>query len=137
MHRIKIYKEYKGVMIFQDYNVADDEQVYIGNGQGCGTFWFRDIKEAKKFIDKYRDKMKIWDTGVIRGLIPEKLCRNCKCHYSYQTPKWYKAKERNCQEFKEQLKNQIRYPSGASTLEKDKKTGKVKKVDFLAKLLSL
>ena len=137
MDRIKTYREYKGVPIFKDYSVADNEQVYIGNGQGCSTFWFRDIEEAKKFINKYRSKIKIWDTRIIGGLIPEKLCRNCKCHYSYQTPKWYKAKERNCREFKEQLKNQIRYPSGASTLEKDKKTGEVRKVDFLAKLLSL
>ena len=137
MDRIKTYKPYLGVMIFRDYNIADDEQVYIGNGQGCGTFWFRNIKEAKKFIKKYREKIRITDLEVVQGLIPEKLCRNCKCHYSYQTPEWYKAKERNCREFKEQLKNQIRYPSGASTLEKDKKTGEVKKVDFLAKLLSL
>jgi len=29
------------------------------------------------------------------------------------------------------------FPSGAYTLEKDKRTGKIKKVDFLEKLLSL
>ena len=54
--RIKEYKPYKGVAIFRDYNVYG-EQVYIGNGQGCDTFWFRSVDEAKKFIDYFRDKI--------------------------------------------------------------------------------
>lgn len=107
MDRIKTYKEYKGVLISKDYNIADNEQVYIGNGQGCSTFWFKDIEEARKFIDKYKSKIEVWDTRIIGGLIPKKLCLNCKCHYSYQTKKWYKAKDFNCRAFKEELKKQI------------------------------
>ena len=38
---------------------------------------------------------------------------------------------------KRKIKEAKRFPSGAYTLEKDKKTGKIKKVDFLEKLLSL
>ena len=35
---VRYYGTYKGVPIFRDYNVADNKQVYIGNGQGCDTF---------------------------------------------------------------------------------------------------
>jgi len=44
--KIKEYKPYKGIMIFRDFNVVDGEQFYIGNGQGCGTFWFKNISSS-------------------------------------------------------------------------------------------
>ena len=106
VHKIRVYKEYKGVPIFRDYNVVDEEQVYIGNGIGCHTFWFRNVREARKFIDKYRDRMVVTENGSVRGLIPRELCENCKNHYSYGTKEWKNANENNCFTFKEQLKKE-------------------------------
>ena len=42
----------------------------------------------------------------------------------------------NCEKYQARKETE-RFPSGAYTLVKDKKTGKIKKVDFLEKLLSL
>jgi len=104
VHKIRCYGEYKGVPIFRDYSVVDEEQVYIGNGQGCRTFWFKNVREAKKFIDKYRDRMIVTESGSVTGLIPKELCENCKNHYRYGTKEWENAKENNCFTFKKQLK---------------------------------
>ena len=106
-HHIRIYKPYKEVPIFRDLNVVDGEQVYIGNGQNCGTFWFKNIWGARKFIDIYRDRITLTSIGGVRGLIPKELCENCKGHYSYGTPEWKKAKYRNCTEFKKHMKEAI------------------------------
>lgn len=103
-HNIRDWGAHEGVPISQDYNVADGEQVYIGNGQGCGTFWFRDTQEAKRFIDAYRERIKVTDLGCVTGLIPKALCEGCRGHYSHGTPKWKRAKDWNCHGFKEQLK---------------------------------
>lgn len=100
--RIKTYPDYKGVMISKDYNVYG-ENVYIGNGQGCATFWFKDAEEARKFIDCYRDKIKVNEGGGV-NIIPPELCQKCKCHYSYLTPAWKKAKDRVCTNYKRELK---------------------------------
>ena len=108
MNRIRHYKKYKGVPIYRDL-YARDEQVYIGNGQSCRTFWFKSILEAKKFINKFRDEMKVSSSGSVTGLIPIELCLNCKCHYSYGTEEWKKAKrEFNCKDYKEQLKASVK-----------------------------
>jgi len=105
-HNIKSYGEYFEVPIFQDHNVADGEQVYIGNGQGCSTFWFKTVEEAKNFIEKFSQRIKVNDIGKVHGLIPETMCRECKNHYSYGTAKWREVKENNCSQFKEYLKAQ-------------------------------
>jgi len=107
MHRIKAYKPYKGVPIFRDFDVGDDEQVYIGNGQGCRTFWFKSVRDARKFIRAYRDRMKITFSGAVIGLIPKELCENCKGHWSWGSPEWNNARDWNCFEFKEQLKKAV------------------------------
>jgi len=107
MHKIKTYKKHKGVPIFRDYNIVDGEQVYIGNGQGCGTFWFRDVKEARKFIDKFREEMDIDHIGGV-SLILGKLCIKCRSYYSYGTKEWKKAKDRVCEEYKEELKAKVK-----------------------------
>ena len=99
MDRIRSYPKYKEVMIFKDYDI-DGQQIYIGNGQGCSTFWFDNLEKVKKFIDKNAKKIEITDLGCINGLIPKKLCKNCKCYYSYGTKKWADAKDYNCKKFK-------------------------------------
>jgi len=106
-HNIKCYGEYFEVPIFQDHNVADGEQVYIGNGQGCSTFWFKTVEEAKNFIEKFSQRIKVYDSGVVYALIPKAMCEACKNHYSYGTAKWRRAKENNCFQFKEYLKAQV------------------------------
>jgi len=101
--KIKDYNSYKGVPIFRDFNVVDGEQVYIGDGQGCGTFWFSSVPEAKKFINRYQNLIKV--IGI--GLIPKPICQSCKGHYSYDTPQWKQATRDNCEDFKEALKKEV------------------------------
>jgi len=103
-HNIRDYGKYKNVPIYRDYNIANGEQVYIGNGQGCSTFWFKNVQDARRFIDRHRDKIKLTNSGSVYGLIPNKLCRGCKGHYTYGSNEWKKAKENNCFQFKEELK---------------------------------
>lgn len=107
MHRITEYKTQKGIMIFRDLNVVDEEQVYIGNGQGCGTFWFKNEGEARKFIDQFRKEIEVTDLGCV-NLIPKEICLKCKGHYSFGTKEWKKAKEWSCKEYKENLKSKVR-----------------------------
>ncbi|GAI18589.1 unnamed protein product, partial [marine sediment metagenome] len=82
-HNIRDYGSYEGVPVFRDSNVVDNEQVYIGNGQGCSTFCFKSVPEAKKFIDRYRDKIEVTDIASVTGLIPLEICQTCRGHYSY------------------------------------------------------
>jgi hypothetical protein len=105
-YRIRDYGTYKGVRIFRDYNVIDSEQIYIGNGQGCSTFWFKSVPEAKKFIDRYRDKIEVTDIGCVAGLIPPEICHDCKGHYSWGSKQWQEATRDNCSDYKERLKGQ-------------------------------
>ena len=98
--KIRHYKPYKGVPISRDYNVRG-KQIYIGNGQNCGTFWFASVEEAKRFIDAYHDKIDPEKHGL--GLIPKELCERCQCHYSAFTKEYKKYKPFVCQKFKEEL----------------------------------
>lgn len=97
------YPFYKGVAISRDTNIVDGEQVYLGNGQGCGTFWFEDVKEARKFILMFRPVIEVYDTGCV-DIVPEKICKRCKGHYSFGSKEWKKAKERACKIFKKNMK---------------------------------
>ena len=106
--KIRSYKKYKGVGIYRDPNIYGEEQVYIGNGQGCDTFWFKNVKQAQKFIDKYRDRIQVNDFEIVSGLIPKELCKKCKGHYSYQTEEWKKCKDNVCEEYKERLKKEMK-----------------------------
>ncbi|MHA1723104.1 MAG: hypothetical protein ACTSXW_08515 [Candidatus Baldrarchaeia archaeon] len=107
-HKIKFYGEYKGVPIYRDFNIVDGEQVYIGNGQGCHTFYFKTVEEAKKFIDHFEEQLKkgvdYLGGRVGQVLIPIELCLECQCYYSYGTKEYKKYRPHNCKEFKEQLK---------------------------------
>ena len=103
-HKIQDFGDYKGVPTFKDFNVADGEQVYIGNGQGCATLWFGTVGEARAFIDKYEKRIK-YTNG--RGLIPRRICKECKGHYSFNTKKWKNAPRDNCSDVKQQLKSKV------------------------------
>ncbi len=106
-HGITTYPEYKKVPISRDWNVADGEQVYIGNGQGCATLWFVTVEEARAFIDKYEKRIKITNYQRVKGLIPNKICLKCKGHYSYNTKAWKNAPRTNCSDIKQQLKSKV------------------------------
>lgn len=65
-----------------------------------------------------------------------KLCKKCGSKLTnLSCPECLKRQQKLAKGKKEILKKE--FPSGAYTLEKDKKTGGIKKVDFLEKLLSL
>ena len=101
------YKDYKGVRITRDTNVYG-EQVCLGNGQGCGTFWFKTVDDAKRFIDKYFEKIEVRGLfSQVFGLIPPALCQDCQNHYSFQTKEWRNTKPNNCFDYKEQLKAEV------------------------------
>jgi len=98
---IREYKPYRGIPIARDFNVADEQHVFIGNGIGCHTFWFRDVKDAKKFIDKYYSQIRDVD---LKSLIPKSVCEKCQCHYSSFSKEYKKYIPYNCKKWKEMLK---------------------------------
>lgn len=73
------------------------EQVYYGNGQGCETIWFKNVKEVRKFVKKF---------GRITGR-DAGLCKKCACHYSYGTKEWKKYPEYACKEWKKERKKEV------------------------------
>ncbi len=101
--KIRDYGAYKGVLISWDYSIGDERQVYIGNGQGCHTFWFRDVDEARKFIDYYEDRIFVDKVEHVRGLIPESLCNQCQNRYSAFSKEYKKYPPHACKELKEEL----------------------------------
>ena len=103
---IREYKKYNGVAISRDTHVYG-EQIYLGNGQGCDTFWFKTLDDAKRFIDKHAEKIEVGGLYSVLGLIPPALCQDCQNHYSFQTKEWKKAKPNNCFDYKEQLKAEV------------------------------
>lgn len=80
--------------IARDTNVLD-ENVYFDNGQGCGTIWFKNVEDARKFIAKH-GRISGQDSG---------LCKNCQCHYSHGTKEWKKYKPWICHQWAEELKH--------------------------------
>jgi hypothetical protein len=94
------YKPYRGIPISRDTNVYG-EQVYIGNGQGCHTFWFASVKEARKFIDYYSEMIDPSDPKL--GLIPNTLCKRCQHHYSPIAKEYRMYPPFACRELKEKL----------------------------------
>ena len=104
MRRIQAYSDYKGVPLSRDFNVADGEQVYIGNGQGCNTLWFKNVGEAYAFIDRYEKKIKVSNGGYVSGLIPKKVCHECRGSYSFSSRAWKRRTRENCSDVKKKLK---------------------------------
>lgn len=96
------FKPYKGLELYRATNVYG-EQYYIGNGQGCGTFWFKTLKDAKKFIDHFIDR--ITQKSGHLGLIPESVCSKCQNRYSpaVDPDKYRKYPPHACKELKERL----------------------------------
>jgi len=68
--------------------------VYAGDEQGCGTVWYKSVKQARKVIRSL-------------GRIPEGrdagLCGECSCHYSFGTKEHRQYPEFVCRKWKEQI----------------------------------
>jgi hypothetical protein len=98
---------YRGIDINQDTAVLGDNY-YLSNGQGCGTIWFKNGVEAKKFIDKYLSIIKLDFYGDVCKLIPETLCKKCRGHYQHNSKEWKKYPDFNCKSFGEAMVNSLR-----------------------------
>ena len=86
--------------ISRDTNVLG-ENVYYDNGQGCGTIWFKNVKQARKFIAKH---------GRIDGR-DSGLCKKCQCHYSKGTHGWTIYKQWVCHKWIASLKFRTIFPA--------------------------
>lgn len=82
--------------ISSDTNILG-ERFYYDNGQGCGTIWFKNVKQARKFIAKY---------GPLSGR-DSGLCKKCQCHYSKGTHGWKIYEEWACHKWIAKLKRKL------------------------------
>ena len=76
--------------IYRDTNVVGHYNVYLGNGQGCGTIWYKSVASARR--------AKFASNCIISGrdLVD---CRCCTCHYAPNAAP-ITAKEFLCREAK-------------------------------------
>lgn len=80
--------------ICRDTNVLGNN-VYMDNGQGCGTVWYSSVKQAAIVFEIYEGAPSGHDAN---------LCHMCKCHYSINDPKYKKALYENaCQQWKKKI----------------------------------
>lgn len=83
--------------IFRNTNVIGGN-VYLSpldGAQSCDTLWFKTVKQAKQFVEKY---------GLINGH-EAGVCNQCKCHYSYGTKEWTNAPfDYACKRWKKKIK---------------------------------
>ena len=79
--------------IHRDTNVLEPN-VYLSNGQGCGTVWFATVEDARRILE-------LW------GHTPEgsetNLCKVCACSYAHGTKENQQFKEFMCREWKAQV----------------------------------
>ena len=76
--------------IHKDPDVLGDN-TYIGNRQGCGTVWFKDVPTARKAL--------IQDGGISgKDLVH---CRFCNGYYSTNDPMYEKYPDHLCSKTKE------------------------------------
>lgn len=85
---------------YRDTNISGD-QVFYSPGQGCGTIWFKTVKEARKFVNEYEDI-----SGSDLG-----LCEKCRNHYSSSSKEYNFFPENVCHEAIEALKKRINITS--------------------------
>lgn len=85
--------------IARDFAVLGDN-VYMDNGQGCGTIWFKTVPECREFYKRigWRNTFSGRDSG---------LCNCCRCSKSYGTPEYNKLEDFMCHKWKEDIKAEI------------------------------
>ncbi len=75
--------------IHKDTNVYGNN-FYFGNGQGCGTLWFKTLQQVKDFIAE-QGRISGHDSG---------FCEKCNHHYSFGTKEYKKYPPLACKEWK-------------------------------------
>lgn len=85
--------------IARDFNVLGDN-VYMDNGQGCDTIWFKSVPECRKFLKNNGWRYNF--SGRYSG-----LCNCCRCHYSITDPEYQKLEDFMCHKWKEDIKAEI------------------------------
>jgi hypothetical protein len=94
-------QDFKISGVSKDLNVLGDN-TYLDNGQGCGTIWFKNVPEARKFLDS--NLLNPWNfDGQDSG-----LCNCCRCSVSNLDPEYKKREDFMCREWKEDIKQEVR-----------------------------
>ena len=78
--------------IHRDTNVGGNN-IYIGNGQRCGTIWYKSVAHARRALNSNEGR-------IISG---QDLfdCTKCSCYYSIQNKEHKKYPEFVCRQLKE------------------------------------
>lgn len=84
---IRIYKD----NIKRDFSVLGNN-VYLGNGQSCGTIWYRSVPIARKALKA---------TNKIVSGADMVDCKKCRCNYSITDSNYYRYPEFICKKAKE------------------------------------
>ena len=88
-----------GSLIHKDTAVYGSN-VYLGNGQGCGTIWFKNISAARKALFK---------DGIKSGA-DLCNCKKCNCRYSVFDPRYEKHPAHICSNDKEDYARKFEQP---------------------------
>lgn len=90
MHDIRQYFDENGILVSVDYDIKGNN-VYLTDGQGCGTIWFKSTIEARKAFKQ---------DGILRGSDLFN-CTKCRCHYSFTNDLiYFKYLPYRCSRFK-------------------------------------
>lgn len=84
--------------IHRNMEVVGPDNVFFGNGQGCGTIWFSSVDEARHFLQAF---------GKLSGFA-SKLCENCGCHYGRGHYFWKRYPNHICQAWKKEIREKAR-----------------------------
>ncbi len=81
--------------INRDWSIRGNN-VYLDNGQGCGTLWFETVPQARKFL--YSAEICSELNGKDSG-----LCSVCRCHYSSFGLKYQFLQDFVCRQWKKDV----------------------------------
>ena len=88
--------------ICRDTNVSDEANVYFGNGQGCGTVWFKSVPDVRIAYKNNDDNEPDGHQA--------KLCEQCACHYSIADPQQKGKPFHACTDWKEHWTENLTKP---------------------------
>jgi len=78
---------------------VDSPNVYMGNGQGCGTVWYDTTHQARAACKR--------NGGVVPHGNQSGLCDQCRCRYRHGTRKHREFPEFACRGWKEQWRQEV------------------------------
>lgn len=97
--------------IVRYYNIVDDKQVFVANGMGCDTVFYKSVPEARALINHL---------GRIPNGRDANLCKVCQNHYSPTEAGYKLFPPMACKDYKNGLST-----LGELILEKSPKSGKI------------